>query len=271
MRVYVENRGGRAGMSPEARTVRGPMAIVDWELDETFPAPVTSPGAFVTMQRWRGTSRDNLWFFERSEGEGSPWSVKYLPTGQIRDGYGNDEDAREAAAGHLLPELRGEAVLAAFDMDSSAEQRREGQRWLAVHVRIAGGTDVDSGCVCGGLLAQARRDGAMGNVDACEACRPIGALPITSPCPVIEDGGAHSFCANPQPALTVAEQRMLQFESRMWKRAGAKETAIREQFGLKPMRYYQVLRQLLRRREAVAFDPITVRRLGQLLTVRTPD
>src|SRR6478672_832572 len=53
-----------------------------------------------------------------------------------------------------------------------------------------------------------------------------------------------------------------------WRRAGAKETAIRDLFGLPPTRYYQVLNALVDRPEALAADPLLVRRLRRLRSAR---
>ena len=61
---------------------------------------------------------------------------------------------------------------------------------------------------------------------------------------------------------------MLTFERQWWRRAGAKETAIRDQFGVSPTRYYQVLNALVDRSEALAADPLLVRRLRRLRTAR---
>jgi hypothetical protein len=268
-RLYVESRGGRAGMSPEPRRARGPMTAVEVEHDETFPAPVTDPGGRAQQQTWRAWSvdrigrRDGLWFYERHEGEGSPWSVTYLPTGQVRDGFTSLDDAREATAGTLLNELRTESVGLALDSADTAV-RLAGQQILAVHVRIAGGTAVDAGCACGGLLAEARADGTMAHVDACPACQPLGALTITSPCPAAETGERHQFCADPRPVLTEAEQQMLALEQKQWRRTSDKDAAIREQFGMGPIRYYQLLRRLIERREALEHSPVLVNRLRRL-------
>ena len=72
-----------------------------------------------------------------------------------------------------------------------------------------------------------------------------------------------------QPAgLTRREHEMLAFERQWWRHAGAKETAIREQFGVPPTRYYQVLNALVDRPAALAADPLLVRRLRRLRTAR---
>ena len=61
---------------------------------------------------------------------------------------------------------------------------------------------------------------------------------------------------------------MLAFERQWWRRAGAKETAIRDRFGVPPTRYYQVLNALVDRPEALAADPLLVRRLRRLRAAR---
>lgn len=66
------------------------------------------------------------------------------------------------------------------------------------------------------------------------------------------------------PPLTKREQDVLAFERQWWKHAGAKETAIRDQFGLSATRYYQLLRALLDRPEALQHDPQLVNRLRRL-------
>jgi len=70
------------------------------------------------------------------------------------------------------------------------------------------------------------------------------------------------------PALTEREQEILAFERQWWKYAGAKEQAIRELFDMSAARYYQVLNALLDRPEAVAHDPMLVKRLRRLRASR---
>jgi hypothetical protein len=70
------------------------------------------------------------------------------------------------------------------------------------------------------------------------------------------------------PALTSRELAMLSFERQWWRAAGAKETAIRDRFGLSPTRYYQVLNALVDRPEALAVDPLLVRRLRRMRAAR---
>lgn len=70
-------------------------------------------------------------------------------------------------------------------------------------------------------------------------------------------------------ALTALEREILTFERRLWKNAGAKEEAIRAQFGLSAARYYQVLNATLDLPGALVFDPMLVKRLQRLRDART--
>lgn len=68
--------------------------------------------------------------------------------------------------------------------------------------------------------------------------------------------------------LTDTERDVLDFERSWWKYAGAKETAIRDRFAMSSTRYYQVLNALIDRPEALAYDPMGVRRLQRLRDAR---
>jgi hypothetical protein len=68
--------------------------------------------------------------------------------------------------------------------------------------------------------------------------------------------------------LSERDQQLLAFERLWWKYAGAKEQAIREQFAMSATRYYQVLNALIDRPEAIAFDPLLVKRLRRLRSAR---
>ena len=68
--------------------------------------------------------------------------------------------------------------------------------------------------------------------------------------------------------LTERDAAMLDFERQWWKYAGAKEQAVREQFDMSSTRYYQVLNALIDRPEALAHDPLLVRRLRRLRATR---
>nr|WP_028797684.1 DUF3263 domain-containing protein [Streptomyces purpureus] len=60
------------------------------------------------------------------------------------------------------------------------------------------------------------------------------------------------------------ELAVLAFERRSWPGPGAKERAVREQLGLSPVRYYQLLNALLDDPRALAHDPVTVNRLRRI-------
>ncbi|WP_042398421.1 DUF3263 domain-containing protein [Streptacidiphilus carbonis] len=64
--------------------------------------------------------------------------------------------------------------------------------------------------------------------------------------------------------LNDRDRAVLALEARAWRTPGAKEAAIREQLGLAPVRYYQVLNGLLDREDALAHDPLLVNRLRRL-------
>jgi hypothetical protein len=68
--------------------------------------------------------------------------------------------------------------------------------------------------------------------------------------------------------LSDRDQQILAFERQWWKYAGAKEQAIRELFGMSATRYYQILNALIDRPEALAHDPMLVKRLRRLRTAR---
>ncbi|AFU05888.1 hypothetical protein NBRGN_070_00970 [Nocardia brasiliensis NBRC 14402] len=68
--------------------------------------------------------------------------------------------------------------------------------------------------------------------------------------------------------LSRREHDILAFERQWWKYAGAKEEAIKELFGMSPTRYYQVLNAVVDRPEALAVDPMLVKRLRRLRASR---
>jgi hypothetical protein len=54
---------------------------------------------------------------------------------------------------------------------------------------------------------------------------------------------------------------VLAFERQWWRHAGAKEEAIRREFGVGPTAYYQLLSRLIDDPAAIAYDPMLVKRL----------
>jgi hypothetical protein len=72
----------------------------------------------------------------------------------------------------------------------------------------------------------------------------------------------------PTEGLSHREREILAFERQWWKYAGAKEQAIRELFDMSATRYYQILNGLIDRQEALAADPMLIKRLRRLRTSR---
>ena len=71
-----------------------------------------------------------------------------------------------------------------------------------------------------------------------------------------------------EDGLSRRDHDILAFERQWWKYAGAKEEAIKQLFGLSSTRYYQVLNALVDRPEALAADPMLVKRLRRLRASR---
>ena len=74
--------------------------------------------------------------------------------------------------------------------------------------------------------------------------------------------------AEPADGLTRREREILAFERQWWKYAGAKEQAIKDLFDMSATRYYQVLNALVDKPEALAVDPLLVKRLRRLRSSR---
>ena len=68
----------------------------------------------------------------------------------------------------------------------------------------------------------------------------------------------------PVGELSARDAEILAFERQWWKFAGAKEQAIRDKFQMSATRYYQVLNALIDKPEALAHDPLLVKRLRRL-------
>ncbi|MBX6391503.1 MAG: DUF3263 domain-containing protein [Frankia sp.] len=64
--------------------------------------------------------------------------------------------------------------------------------------------------------------------------------------------------------MTEREARILAVEARHWRYPAAKEAAIREELGLTPARYYQLLNVLIDSPAARAAEPVLVGRLTRL-------
>ncbi len=72
----------------------------------------------------------------------------------------------------------------------------------------------------------------------------------------------------PTSALDERDRRILDFERDWTRHAGAKEDAIRAEFGLSAARYYQVLNAVIDSPAAIVYDPMLVRRLQRMREVR---
>jgi hypothetical protein len=72
----------------------------------------------------------------------------------------------------------------------------------------------------------------------------------------------------PLGELSARDAEILTFERQWWKFAGAKEQAIRDKFQMSATRYYQVLNALIDKPEALAQDPLLVKRLRRLRATR---
>lgn len=83
------------------------------------------------------------------------------------------------------------------------------------------------------------------------------------------------MAAEPEPVhdaghgLPAFQAGILEFERSWWRHAGAKEEAIRSEFGLSAARYYQLLNALIDSPEAVRHDPMLVGRLQRARDART--
>ena len=69
-------------------------------------------------------------------------------------------------------------------------------------------------------------------------------------------------------SLSERDRQILEFERQWWKFAGAKEQAIRDLFEMSATRYYQILNILIDTPEALAFDPMLVKRLRRMRASR---
>ncbi|MFW3461188.1 DUF3263 domain-containing protein [Streptomyces sp. 058-1L] len=97
------------------------------------------------------------------------------------------------------------------------------------------------------------------------------AEPASEPEPVSPVGPEPSEPAGPAPAdreLSVRERAVLALERRSWAGPGAKERGIREELGISPVRYFQLLNALIEDERALREDPVTVNRLRRLREAR---
>ena len=69
-------------------------------------------------------------------------------------------------------------------------------------------------------------------------------------------------------SLSQRDRQILEFERQWWKYAGAKEQAIRELFDMSATRYYQIINARIDNPDALAFDPMLVKRLRRMRAAR---
>jgi hypothetical protein len=70
--------------------------------------------------------------------------------------------------------------------------------------------------------------------------------------------------ANLNERLDDRSRAILDLERGAWQLGMPKERAIRERLSISPARYHQLLNRLIDRPEALAYDPMLVRRLRRL-------
>ena len=84
----------------------------------------------------------------------------------------------------------------------------------------------------------------------------------------MDSGAARLDPVEAAQALSERDRRILEFERQWWKYAGAKEQAIRDLFDMSATRYYQILNALIDTPEALAVDPMLVKRLRRMRASR---
>lgn len=77
------------------------------------------------------------------------------------------------------------------------------------------------------------------------------------------------MATEPTTTLSDDELEMLAMERLWWKYAGVKEQRIRERFDMSATRYHQRLNELIDRDDALAYDPLLVKRLRRMRAERS--
>lgn len=72
----------------------------------------------------------------------------------------------------------------------------------------------------------------------------------------------------PTAPLDERSRAILEFERESWKLQVTKQRAIRERFGFSAARYHQLLNRIVDTPEALAFDPMLVRRVRRVREAR---
>lgn len=68
--------------------------------------------------------------------------------------------------------------------------------------------------------------------------------------------------------LSELDRAILDFERTWWTSPGSKESLIRGRLGISPTRYYRLLASLVEDDAALAYDPLTVKRLRRRRAAR---
>ncbi len=68
--------------------------------------------------------------------------------------------------------------------------------------------------------------------------------------------------------MSPLQRMIIDFEQTYWHRLDSKENAIRETFDMTPVRYYQLLLELIDEPEALAAEPLLVNRLRRIANSR---
>ncbi|HEY2041877.1 MAG TPA: DUF3263 domain-containing protein [Jatrophihabitans sp.] len=97
---------------------------------------------------------------------------------------------------------------------------------------------------------------------------PAAATARASGTDSVDDESLQNGSGENANGLSRRDREVLAFERQWWKYAGAKEQAIRELFDMSATRYYQVLNALIDTPEALAADPMLVKRLRRLRASR---
>ena len=87
--------------------------------------------------------------------------------------------------------------------------------------------------------------------------------------PVSEPPEAPASESSSPAGLSARDRSILAFERQWWKHVGAKEQAIRAEFGLSAARYYQLLGAVIDSPLAMAHDPMLVKRLQRMRDARS--
>ena len=86
---------------------------------------------------------------------------------------------------------------------------------------------------------------------------------------MLMDAAGNAYAHQDQAVgLSERDRSILEFERQWWKYAGAKEQAIRDLFDMSATRYYQIVNSLIDTPEALAFDPMLVKRLRRMRASR---